>query len=221
MQITCISAANTKLLGDNSTSIKVCNLIKDIIDKENGSDITVKVIPLVNYDIKPCILCGNCYKDSKCIYDDAFNEIYDNICKSDGFFFVVPHYSPIPSKLLMLFEKINEIIYAGWINNPNINIPFSKKPAGIIGHGGCEGNEKLLKYYHDNLVAPVANTLASLSFKIVGVNDEFSKGAVFGLRDNNCIRKVDNSIFPEIVQDWNLIEERITPLIKNVMKSIE
>lgn len=220
MQITCISAANTKLLGDNSTSIKVCNLIRNIINREN-TDITVNVIPLVNYDIKTCILCGNCYKDSKCIYDDAFNEIYDNICKSDGLFFVVPHYSPIPSKLLMVFEKINEIIYAGWINNPNIKIPFRRKPVGIIGHGATKESEKILKYYHDQLVTPVANALTSLSFKVVGVNDEFLKGAVFGLRDDNCIRKADNSIFPEIVEDWKLIEERITPLIKNVMESVK
>lgn len=220
VQITCISAANTKLIGDNSTSIKVCNLINDIIKKNNSIDVTVKIIPLVNYDIKPCILCGKCYSNSKCIYDEAFNELYDNICKSDGFFFVVPHYSPVPSKLLMVFEKINEIIYAGWINNPNIKIPFAGKPVGIIGHGGAQGSETVLKYYHDNLVTPVARTLESLSFEIVGVNEDFPKGAVFGLKDGNCIRKVQNSIFPEIIEDWTLIQERITPLIKNVIEKL-
>jgi hypothetical protein len=117
----------------------------------------------------------------------------------------------------MVFEKINEIIYAGWINNPNISVPFEGKPVGIIGHGGSYGSEAVLKNYHDNLVTPVANTLTSLSFDVIGVNEEFPKGAVFGLKDHNCIRKTEGSIFPEIVEDWELIEERITPLIKNFM----
>lgn len=216
MLITCISTSNTKLIGENSTSTKVCNLIGDIIKREYSEPIEVRTVPLVNYDFKSCILCGECAKTNGCVYDKDFNDIYDQMGKSDAIFFVVPHYAPIPSKLIMIFEKINEIMYAGWVNDQNFTSPITKKIVGIIGHGGCAESEEVLKHYHDNLITPVAGTLASLSFDITGVDENFKYGAAFGLRDKNCYEEVENSVFPGIIQDWELIESRITPLVKKV-----
>lgn len=218
--ITCISASNTKLIKEKSTSTKVCYLIKDMVLKEYEDNVSVNVISLMDYDIKPCILCGGCSETDNCIYDKEFNKIYSELLKSDGIFFVVPHYSPIPSKLIMVFEKINEILYASWIKDSECKSPLSNKAVGIIGHGGMGENEKVLRYYHDNLITPVANTLESLSFNIIGVNDSFPKGVAFGLKDNSCLKKVDNSIFPEIIQDWITIEDRIRPLIENVIEKV-
>jgi len=220
VNITCISASNTKLMEHESTSTKVCYLIKDMILKDYKDNISVDVIPLMDYDIKPCILCGDCFETSNCVYDKEFNKILSQLLKSDGIFVVVPHYSPIPSKLIMIFEKINEILYAGWINNPEYKSSLRNKPVGIIGHGGMGENEKVLKYYHDHLITPVADTLTSLSLNVIGVNDSFPKGTAFGLKDESCLKKVDNSIFPEIIQDWVTIEDRIKPLVHNVMKNI-
>jgi multimeric flavodoxin WrbA len=217
MLITCISASNTKLMGENSTSTKVCGLKEDIIRKDYKEGIEVNTVSLVNYNFKSCILCGSCAKTNTCVYDEDFNEIYSKMGKSDGVFFVVPHYSPIPSKLIMIFEKINEIMYAGWINDQNFTSPITQKAVGVIGHGGCPENDEILKYYHDNLIAPVARTLKSLSFNVIGVDEEFKYGAAFGLRDKNCYEKVENSVFPGIIQDWDHIEKRIRPLVKNVI----
>ncbi len=220
MIITCISASNTKLMDKKSTSTKVCYLIKDMIVKYDKEDISVDIIPLMDYDIKPCIFCGGCFETSDCVYDKEFNRVFSELLKSDGIFFVVPHYSPIPSKLIMIFEKINEILYANWIKDAKYKSPLSNKPVGIIGHGGMVENDKVLKYYHDNLITPVADTLASLSFNIVGIDDRFPKGVAFGLKDDSCLKKVDNFIFPEINQDWVTIEGRIKPLIENVMTKV-
>lgn len=217
MLITCISTSNTKLVGENSTSTRVCSIIREIIKKEYHESIEVKTIPLVDYNFTPCILCGDCSKSNACIYDEDFNDIYSQMGKSDAVIFVVPHYSPIPSKLIMIFEKINEIMYAGWVNNPNFTSPITQKITGIIGHGGCPENEKILRHYHDNLIGPVARTLKSLSFDIVGVDEKFTEGIAFGLKDENCYEKVEDSVFPRIIQDWELIENRIRPLVKNVV----
>jgi multimeric flavodoxin WrbA len=209
-------------MGGNSTSTKVCRIVENIIRRDCKEGIEVNTVSLVNCNFKPCILCGSCAKTNKCIYDEDFNEIYSKMCKSDGVFFVVPHYSPIPSKLIMIFEKINEIMYAGWINDQNFTSPITQKAVGVIGHGGCPENDEILKYYHDNLIAPVARTLKSLSFDVVGVDEEFKYGAALGLRDNNCFEKAENSVFPGIIQDWANIEKRIRPLVKNVIdKSLE
>lgn len=221
MKITCISTSNTKLKGNNSTSTKVCYSIKEILSKNNNENITVDIVPLMDYDISPCILCGDCYKSSSCLYDDDFNGVLTELLDSQAIFIVVPHYSPIPAKLIMIFEKINEILYASWINDSGFQSPLRNMPVGIIGHGGMTENEDSLKYYHDHLITPVANTLKSLNFKIVGLNESFPNGAAFGLKNDSCLKKVEGTVFPEIIQDWPTIEERINPLIRNVMKEIE
>ncbi len=217
MRIACISASNTILAEGKSTSITVCNMIKKIIHNEVSEDILVDVIPLKDYDLKICILCGSCITNGNCIYDEEFNQLLRTLEDVQGIFFVVPHYSPIPAKLMTIFEKINEITYTGWINDPEYQSKFYNKPVGIIGHGGMVENEDNLKYYHDNLVTPVANALKSLSFHVVKLNDNFPNGVTFGLKDDTCLIKTENSIFPDIIQDWPMIEERIKPLVINVI----
>lgn len=219
MKIACISASNTKLIGDKSTSTRVCNLIKETILKDSKENISVEVLPLMDYDIKPCILCGACFKSGSCTQDEEFNRLLSKLLEANGVFLVVPHYSPIPAKLIMVFEKINEILYARWLDDPKYQSPLSNKPVGIIGHGGMAENEKTLRYYHDHLITPVANTLKSLSFNIIKLNESFPNGTAFGLKDNSCLKKVEKSIFPEIIQDWSAIEERIKPLIASVINA--
>ncbi|MDF2544082.1 MAG: hypothetical protein K0S47_3800 [Herbinix sp.] len=220
MRITCVSASNNKFSGDKSTSINVCHKIKEIIMNETREEAIIDIIPLKDYDIKTCNLCGACSKVGYCIYDGDFNKLLKILEASQGIFLVVPHYSPIPAKLIMIFEKINEITYAGWLNNPVYQSPFNNKAIGIIGHGGMVESEENLRYYHDHLVTPVAQTLKALSFNVVKLNDDFSNGVTFGLSDDSCLKKVDNSIFPDIIQDWTMIEERIKLIVKNVIKTI-
>lgn len=38
MLITCISASNTRLMGENSTSTRVCHMIGDIIESAYGKN---------------------------------------------------------------------------------------------------------------------------------------------------------------------------------------
>lgn len=220
MKIKCISASNTKRMGDKSASTNVCQMIKNNISAIHNGIAEVDILPLMDYDLKPCILCGDCSASGHCPYDDAFNKIFDQIVDADGLFFVIPHYSPIPSKLLILFEKINEILYAKWIHDPEYISPLNGKPVGIVGHGGMVETEAVLKYYHEQLVTPVANTLKSLSFKPIPCDDQFPNGAVFGLKDDACIYKVEGKLFPDIRQDWMSIDARIKPLIENFIKEI-
>ncbi|QVK21357.1 flavodoxin family protein [Mycoplasmatota bacterium] len=217
MKVLCISASNTKSKGKNSASTKVCEIIKRIIFKEYNKNVEVNVIPLMEYDVQSCALCGKCSDDMKCVSDSDFNKVFSELTKSDRIFIVVPHYSPIPSKLIILFEKMNEILYGGWIKDKNFTSPLSKKTVGIIGHGGMPESEDVLNYYHQHLVTPISRTLESLSLKTIGLNEKFSKGVVFGLRDDTCIKETRDELFPQIIHDWPFIEERIKPLVLNVM----
>lgn len=217
MIVTCLSASNTKSKGKDSASTKVCEIIRDIIIEEYDKDIDVNVVPLMDYDIKSCNLCGKCSKDMNCVCDNDFNKLFKELSKSDKLFLVVPHYSPIPSKLIVMFEKINEILYGGWIKDKNFKSPLSKKLVGIIGHGGMPESEDVLNYYHKNLVTPISQTLESLSLKTVGLNEKYPKGVVFGLKDDTCIKEAKNEVFPQIIHDWQVIKDRIKPLVLNVM----
>lgn len=219
MKIICISASNTKLIGTNSTSTKVCEMIKEKIEKE-GNGAQAEVIPLMDYDLKNCFFCGDCRYNGLCVHDREFNRLQSKIADADGVFIVLPHYSPIPSKLLMVFEKINEILYGGWINDPEFQSSLNNKPVALIGHGGMAEEEQTLRYYHDHLITPVSDTLKSLSYQIVKNDDSYPNGAVFGLKDEGCLQTVEHEVFPRIIQDWQAIETRISSLIKNLLEKL-
>lgn len=219
MKIICISASNTKVKGTGSTSTRVCEMIREKLYKSD-QNIEAEVIPLMDYDLKNCIFCGDCRKSGLCVHDRDFNRLQGKIAEADGIFLVLPHYSPIPSKLLMVFEKINEILYAGWINDPEFHSKLNNKPIALIGHGGMVEEEETLRYYHDHLITPVANTLNSLSYQLVKYNDSYPNGAVFGLKDEHCLQNVENEVFPRILQDWTAIDERIEPLVANLMQKL-
>ena len=207
-------------MGGKSASTLVCHIIEENVKKAYGSYINTETVALMDYDLKPCILCGSCAKNTICVYDDNFNKILNKLVQSDAIFFVVPHYSPIPSKLLMVFEKLNEISYGGYLESKDFVMPTARKPVGIICHGGCEESVEVLNYYYERLVKPIGATLKSLGFDVIGADEQHPYGITFGLKDDSCIVPVNNEIFPEIVHDWNVIEERITPLIKKVTERI-
>ena len=216
MQLLCISASNSRLVGENSTSTRVGYLVKKIVQKRQ-EDASVEVLPLSEYDIRACHICGNCRESGRCLNDGAFNLILKKIEEADGIFFIVPHYSPIPAKLIMIFEKVNEIMYAGWLNKPEYRSAWDGIPVAIIGHGGMTETPDNLRYYHDQMVATVAKTLRSFSFMTIGLDDEFPDGACFGLREEACLKKREGAVFPDIIQDWDRIERRIEPLIYKML----
>ncbi len=219
MKILCISASNSANMGENSTSTQVCNLIKRIVALKSP-EIDVEILQLMSQKINFCMLCGDCYEDSKCPYDQTFNYLYSKLKKCDAFFWVVPHYTPLPSKLLALFEKMNEILYCDLIKIPHFVSPFEDKPTAIIAHGDMVESNDTLKYYHDTVVRPVANTLTAFGFDVISYNDEYPQGIAFGIKDETCLRSGDSSVFPEVIHQWDIIEKRIYPLVSTTISSI-
>jgi hypothetical protein len=195
-------------------------MIGDMIEGTYGKDVKTETVALMDYNLTPCILCGRCAKNSICEYDQDFNRLFNKIVQSDALFFIVPHYSPIPSKLLIMFEKLNEIGYGGYLYSKDFEMPTVGKPVGVICHGGCAESSEVLEYYYKNLVKPIGKTLGSLGFDVVGLDKEYRYGVAFGLKDKSCIRPGDNGVFPEIIQDWSMIEQRITPIVKNVCNRV-
>lgn len=217
MNVVCISASNIKHAGQDSTSIKICKLIESMVKTKINTDVNVEVIPLVNYELKPCIGCGKCFNQEICIHDSVFNEIYNVLIKADALFIISAHYAPIPAKLSMLLEKIEQLVFLKRFNNDKYRSPLFNKPVGIVGHGG--GTEKIIEYYKEPVLDSIWNALSyPVEMDIIKMNDDHDNGVVLPVKN---VRKVENSIFPVQEYDWKDIEERLKPLVNKVLSKIK
>lgn len=216
MIITCISASNIKHARDNSTSTKICNVIGEMLKEKEKISAYIQIIRLVDYEMIPCIGCGKCFKKNKCMFDDNFNDIYSKVIQSDGLFIVSAHYAPIPSKLSILLEKMEQVAFLPRFHNDEDRSPLYKKPVGIIGHGG--GTEEIIKGYKGVVLNTIANALLyPIEMDIVGVSDDWPHGIIIPVKE---VLKDKNSVFPIQCYDWQDIKNRIKPLFNNVFEKI-
>ena len=216
MRVACISAANIEVARDHSASLRACELVRDLLGEE-CPDAAVEIVPLIDYEMKSCRMCGQCLATQRCARDDAFNQVFEKMIAADGIFVVVPHYAPLPSKLMILFEKMEEIAFLNWSANGNYRFPLYQKPAGVIGHGGQPATEAVLAYYQRSLVEPVSMALSSVSMRVIGAGAKQPTGVSFGIRS---ITKRDDSIFVDIQHDWDEVRQRIAPLVHHMAAAL-
>lgn len=212
MKFVCISAANIEVARNHSASVRTCQLAGAILQAAcPGAE--VEIVPLLDYDLKPCRMCGQCIDQLLCPRDPAFNQVFQKMQSAQGLLVVVPHYAPLPSKLMMLLEKMEEMAYLGWCaDEHNFRFPLSGRPIAVIGHGGQPDGEAT-GYYQKALVEPVASAFASCSLRVVSAGESAPHGVSFGIQS---LTKPAGSLFVTISHDWEVIRERITPLVKNL-----
>ncbi len=213
MKLLCISASNVKKQGVNSASTRIANLIKDQVLARQGEAV-VEVLALMDHELKPCVMCGACAEDDRCIYDDAFNLIYDKMARADGIFVVCPHYAPIPSKLMMVLEKLEEVFYVRYCMQQAKSFPLVKKPIGIVAHGGAAGDYD--EYYRERLLTPLVQVFGAVQMDVVSVDEE-NKGVVFGVRGYT---QEDGTLFPGMDHDWEEIGRRLFVLTERLLERV-
>jgi len=218
MKVTCISAANMKYAADKSTSLITCQIIENIIkNKLQKSGARVDVIKLVDADLSPCTGCGECFKTGRCGTADDFNSIYARIAEAGAVFIVSPHYTPIPSKLCMLLEKMEQISYLPWFHDNTRRPRVQGIPVGIIAHGGS-GEAWALRSYKAMVLDTIANAMQTIMMEVVGLDDDWPTGVVFPARE---VRKESGITFPIQYYDWADIESRVSPLVIKVIEKAE
>ena len=213
MKILCISASNVEPARDQSASTRTCELIREMIQVD--SDVQVDTLRLIDYEMTPCRMCGKCFETGNCVQDLAFNYVYQSLADADAVFVVCPHYAPLPSKLMMMLEKMEEICYLNWCQNQKYQTIVFEKPIGLVAHGGQP--TQAASYYKIALLDPLALAYSSIQMKVVGAGEQAPKGVVFGVKD---LRLDPDSIFVEIGHDWEDIRSRLTPLVKNALDQI-
>ena len=216
MIVTCIAASNVRGRGSNSASTRVCSLISELISERVGAKAQIEIVELSGYELEPCVMCGKCADTVRCVSDNAFNEIFAKISQSDALFIAVPHYAPIPAKLMMLFEKFQEMAYLHYLTRKK-GYPLVGKKVGIIAHGGQPESEETLNCYVDELLKPVANSLISVGMKIIGAGAGQPLGVVFGITG---MTESAGKLLPDFTHDWDEIKARVTPLVDAVINSL-
>lgn len=83
-KIVCVSASNVRHAKNGSTSTRLCCMIREMILQELHDHATVDIIPLVDYELKPCIGCGECSESAICVHDKVFNNILSFLTSADG-----------------------------------------------------------------------------------------------------------------------------------------
>lgn len=215
MNVTCISASNIKQSGTvSSTSYHICeSVVSSILNR--GIPCASSIIDLREYPVSPCIGCGKCYDTHRCAGDDAFNRIYETVMRSDAVFIVSPHYAPIPAKLCMVLEKMEQITFLHWGKDGTYKSEVYGIPTGIISHGG--GAEWALPEYRRMVNDTIANALVTIQLKPVPFSEEWKTGISLPVRH---VENVNDSVLPVQEYDWNDLDRRIADYVAVVMKSL-
>ena len=214
MKIVCLSASNISPGRQHSASTHTCELIRDQLTELQPSN-EVEILPLIDYALKPCQMCGECLPTLRCSHDEAFNRVHDKLQSADAVFLVCPHYAPIPSKVMILLEKLEEMAYLKYCQDNTSLTPLHGKPIGIIAHGGQ--TEEALPYYKTALLDPLANAFTSIQMRVIGAGTQWPNGVTFGIQS---LILPPSSIFVTIEHDWQAIHQRIQPLVENVIAAI-
>ena len=101
-----------------------------------------EICELAKFDINSCCATGECGNNEKrrCIKtEDDFNHLCDKINDSDALLLIIPKYTPYPSKLIALLERISALSWWAYgikgdikefnlISKPIANLAFVHVP---------------------------------------------------------------------------------------------
>ena len=96
----------------------------------------VKVIRAYDADVKPCIDCRYCWKNTGCSIRDGMQEIYQEIQEADNIIIASPMYfSVLTGQLLAVLSRVQTFWCAKFFRHEE-PIPKKKKGGIIIVRGG-------------------------------------------------------------------------------------
>lgn len=103
-----------RILGINGSPRKDGNTryMLEVVLKESGIE-DRKIIDLVDYDIKPCNACGECWKTKKCPVKDDLEIIIEEMVKSDAIVIASPvYYGVVSAQMKAFIDRTGEILGA-------------------------------------------------------------------------------------------------------------
>lgn len=214
MKVLCISSSNiiNKNL-EESTSYLIC---KSIINSLGDKNVQSEIIDLRLCIFNPCIGCGKCYTTHRCCCDAEFNVIYEKIISSDAVFIVSAHYAPIPAKLSMILEKMEQITFLHWGRNNLYKSEVYDLPTGVISHGG--GANWALQEYKRMVNDTIGNALNTIQMKLIPYSKDWNTGISLPVKNAKFINE---DIFPKQDYDWEEINKTIAKYAGMVISEVK
>ncbi|HWQ21156.1 MAG TPA: NAD(P)H-dependent oxidoreductase [Clostridia bacterium] len=213
-RILAISCANIVDHRSTSASTRTCRLAAEEAARQSN-DARTDILALVDLDLHPCTMCGACLRDPAfhCV-DEDFNTLLDATIAADAVVMVIPHYAGLPSKLVMVMEKLQELAFLLGENGRQKEFPLRGKPVALVGHGGMVEDPDALEYYRKALLGPVQQALGSIGMKIVPAGARQPWGVTFGITGMN---RAPGTFVSEMEHDWDRISSQLRPLVTSLL----
>ncbi len=122
----------------------------EAIFRDNG--IETVTMHIGNKDIRGCVACGGCYRNGKCVFDDAVNEAARIFADCDGLVVGSPVYYASPNATLLAF--LDRLFYStGFDKTMKVGAAVT-----IARRGGCSATFDVLNKYFTISGMPVASS---------------------------------------------------------------
>jgi hypothetical protein len=113
----------------------------------------------------------------------------------------------------MLLEELEEICYLNLCQNQQYHTIVYRKTIGLIAHGTQPMNAA--PYYKTALLDPLALAFTSIQMRVVGVDEQQTKGVAFGIKKLSI---PSGEMFVPIKHDGDEIRDRLRSLVKNILE---
>ena len=113
-------------------------LLDEVIDGLHSGGAEVKKYRTDELDIKPCTSCGECERLGRCVIEDAFQELYDQLITCDGVVFASPlYFMNVPAGGKALLDRCQTF----WIAKHRLGLDLfgERKRLGLLV--SCAANE--------------------------------------------------------------------------------
>lgn len=111
-----------------------------------------EIVHVGNQPIRGCIACGSCYKNSKCVFDDAVNEVAEKFRDADGLVVASPvYYASANATLIALLDRL----FYSCNFNTTMKVGAS---IAVARRGGCSSTFDQLNKYFTISGMPVASS---------------------------------------------------------------
>ena len=110
------------------------------------------IVQVGNQDIRGCIACGHCYKQGKCVFDDAVNTLAAKFEAADGLVIASPVYYASPNATLV--AVLDRLFYSTHFDK-RMKVGAS---VAVARRGGCSSTFDVLNKYFTISGMPVASS---------------------------------------------------------------
>ena len=114
--------------------------------------VQVETVHIGAQNIRGCIACGSCFREGKCVFDDAVNQLSAKFREADGLVVASPVYYASPNATLIAL--LDRLFYSSRFDK-RMKVGAS---VAVARRGGCSSSFDVLNKYFTISGMPVASS---------------------------------------------------------------